>query len=106
MSLSSTPSTAPPPSPGPDPSPWPHKNTTRSEAVLLDGWRQSVSFLSGEVVAVRSGHQTVPTFFGCHDKQVYVDPQELHRPVLASILQAGGFVGVGVWLAGGAGGAG
>lgn len=60
-----------------------------TEAILLDGWRQAVALPSGAAVAVRSGHQTVPTFFGCHDKQVYIDPQELHRPVMAAVLQAG-----------------
>jgi hypothetical protein len=48
-----------------------------------------VPLTTGEVVAVRSGTQSVPTFFGCHDKQIYIDPQELHRPVLASLLQSG-----------------
>jgi len=73
-----------------NPNPTPPLSTPHhTDTVFLDGWRQAVALTSGEVIAVRSGQQSVATFFGCHDKQVYTDPQELHRPVLASILSAG-----------------
>ena len=61
-----------------------------ADAVLIDGWRQAVALPDADaVVAVRSGRRTVPTFFGCHDKQVHIDPQDLQRPVLAALLAAG-----------------
>jgi hypothetical protein len=68
----------------------PHPPTP--DPVLLDGWRQAVPLPTGAVVAAASGHASVPSFFGCHAKQLHVDPRELHRPVLAAVLQAGAFL--------------
>ena len=64
-----------------------------SSPVLLDGWRQAVALPAADghsaVVAVVGGTHTVPTFFGCHQKQLHLDPSDATRAVLAATLQAG-----------------
>lgn len=59
------------------------------DAILLDGVRQAAALESGDVVAVRSNAPSVPTFFGCFDGQVHINPKDIHRPILGAVLQAG-----------------
>ena len=60
-----------------------------TEPILLDGWRQAAALDTGDVIAVRTEAEPMATFFGCYDQQVKLDPKQLHRPVLAAVLQAG-----------------
>lgn len=57
------------------------------EPVLLDGLLQAAVMGTGEVVAVRSMAAPFPTFFGCYEQQMYVNPRHIHRPVLAAAMQ-------------------
>ncbi|KAI8476830.1 MAG: hypothetical protein J3K34DRAFT_201157 [Monoraphidium minutum] len=52
-------------------------------------WRQAVALEGGDVIAVRSGQASVPTFYGCGLKAVHLDPADLQRPVMAALLQSG-----------------
>ncbi|WIA11080.1 hypothetical protein OEZ85_011230 [Tetradesmus obliquus] len=58
-----------------------------SEPVLLDGLLQAAVLGQGDVVAVRSAAQPLQTFFGCFDLQMAINPQKIHRPVLAAVMQ-------------------
>eukprot|EP00877_Chromochloris_zofingiensis_P012803 jgi/Chrzof1/7777/Cz02g36110.t1 len=64
-------------------------DTASKDAILLDGVRQAAALESGDVVAVRSNAPSVPTFFGCFDGQVHINPKDIHRPILGAVLQAG-----------------
>ncbi|WIA11081.1 hypothetical protein OEZ85_011230 [Tetradesmus obliquus] len=57
------------------------------EPVLLDGLLQAAVLGQGDVVAVRSAAQPLQTFFGCFDLQMAINPQKIHRPVLAAVMQ-------------------
>ncbi|WIA30988.1 hypothetical protein OEZ86_001032 [Tetradesmus obliquus] len=57
------------------------------EPVLLDGLLQAAVLGQGDVVAVRSAAQPLQTFFGCFDLQMAINPQNIHRPVLAAVMQ-------------------
>ncbi|KAF8068242.1 Ocrl [Scenedesmus sp. PABB004] len=57
------------------------------EPVLLDGLLQAAGLGAGDVVAVRTSGEPVPTFFGCFSAQMRLDPRAIHRPVLAAVLQ-------------------
>eukprot|EP00775_Hariotina_reticulata_P009952 gene9952-10107_t len=60
-----------------------------TEPVLLDGLLQAAVLSTGEVVAVRSRNaKPFATFFGCSEKQMTIDPKQVHRPVLAATIQA------------------
>ncbi|WIA30989.1 hypothetical protein OEZ86_001032 [Tetradesmus obliquus] len=58
-----------------------------TEPVLLDGLLQAAVLGQGDVVAVRSAAQPLQTFFGCFDLQMAINPQNIHRPVLAAVMQ-------------------
>jgi hypothetical protein len=58
-----------------------------AEPVLLDGLLQAAVLGQGDVVAVRSAAQPLPTFFGCFDHHMAINPQNIHRPVLAAVMQ-------------------
>jgi hypothetical protein len=59
-----------------------------AEPVLLDGLLQAAVLSSGEVVAVRSRNaKPFSTFFGCFEKQMMIDPKQVHRPVLGATIQ-------------------
>jgi hypothetical protein len=60
-----------------------------AEPVLLDGLLQAAVLGQGDVVAVRSAAPPLPTFFGCFDHHMAINPQNIHRPVLAAVMQVG-----------------
>jgi hypothetical protein len=60
-----------------------------AEPVLLDGLLQAAVLGQGDVVAVRSAAPPLQTFFGCFDHQMAINPQNIHRPVLAAVMQVG-----------------
>lgn len=58
-----------------------------AEPILLDGLLQAVTLKSGDVVAVRTAARPLPTYFGCFDHQMQLNPKNIHRPVLAAVVQ-------------------
>jgi hypothetical protein len=60
-----------------------------AEPILLDGLLQAVTLKTGDVVAVRSAARPLPTHFGCFEHQMQLNPKNIHRPVLSSLLQVG-----------------
>lgn len=58
-----------------------------AEPILLDGLLQAVTLKSGDVVAVRTTARPMPTYFGCFEHQMQLNPKSIHRPVLASLVQ-------------------
>lgn len=58
-----------------------------AEPVLLDGLLQAAVLGQGDVVAVRSSAEPFPTFFGCFEHQMHINPKHIHRPVLAAVMQ-------------------
>lgn len=60
-----------------------------ADPILLDGLLQAVTLKSGDVVAVRTAARPMPTYFGCFEHQMQLNPQSIHRPVLASVVQVG-----------------
>ena len=61
--------------------------TATADPILLDGWRQAAALDSGDVVAVRTEAEPVATFFGCYEQQMKVNPKDIYRPVMSSVLQ-------------------
>lgn len=60
------------------------------EPILLDGLLQAVTLKTGDVVAVRTAARPMPTYFGCYEHQMQLNPKAIHRPVLSSLVQVGG----------------
>jgi hypothetical protein len=60
------------------------------EPILLDGLLQAVTMKTGDVVAVRTAARPMPTYFGCFDHQMQLNPRSIHRPVLAAVVEVGG----------------
>lgn len=58
-----------------------------AEPVLLDGLLQAVTLKTGDVVAVRTNARPMPTYFGCFEHQMQLNPKSIHRPVLATLMQ-------------------
>lgn len=58
-----------------------------TEPILLDGLLQAVTLKTGDVVAVRTNSHPMPTYFGCFEHQMQLNPKSIHRPVLASVIQ-------------------
>jgi hypothetical protein len=58
-----------------------------AEPILLDGLLQAVTLKSGDVVAVRTAARPLPTYFGCFEHQMQLNPKHIHRPVLAATVQ-------------------
>lgn len=58
-----------------------------AEPILLDGLLQAVMLHTGDVVAVRTQARPIPTYFGCFEHQMQLNPKSIHRPVLAALMQ-------------------
>lgn len=58
-----------------------------AEPILLDGLLQAVTLKSGDVVVVRTAARPLPTYFGCFEHQMQLNPKNIHRPVLAAVVQ-------------------
>jgi len=58
-----------------------------AEPILLDGLLQAVMLKTGDVVAVRTQARPIPTYFGCFEHQMQLNPKSIHRPVLAALMQ-------------------
>ena len=66
----------------------PHYPSTPTEPILLDGLLQAVTLKTGDVVAVRTNAHPIPTYFGCYEHQMQLNPKSIHRPVLSAVMQA------------------
>jgi hypothetical protein len=64
-----------------------------AEPILLDGLHQAVTLRTGDVVAVRTSAHPMPTYYGCFEHQMQLNPKSIHRPVLSSLVQVGGQCG-------------